>query len=280
MQPQYSSGPQMHRPSRFAHAPACKWILIILVLGYLIDVINAQGLSPYGRRILPFSALILENGLLSGEVWRLILYPITDLGFGSIIFNGFTIFGFGTMVESYIGTQRFVKMVISAILSVAAVFVLLTLIGNGANSYGLMGANGIAFAVIAAAAFYAPNMEARLLIPPVTLKLSTIAAIIIGLGIVMMVSTKSDWTAALANLSATGIGWWFIKKSRPKGKKKRRRSKKADAKYEAKLKPRTTIDLKAEKAIDKILDKVNTEGIGNLSDKERKLLLKASKKND
>ena len=141
----------------------------------------------------------------------------------------------------------------------------------------------MAFAIVSAAAFLAPNTVVRLLIPPVTVKLSTIAAIIVGLGVLTLVPSKADWTASLANLSTIAVGWYFVKQSqqtssRKKKPSKKKRSAKQKPTYEAKIKPRTTIDLKAEEAIDKILDKVNKEGIGSLSDKERKLLLKASDK--
>jgi hypothetical protein len=43
-----------------------------------------------------------------------------------------------------------------------------------------------------------------------------------------------------------------------------------------KLKPRTVIDLKRSSAVDVILDKINTEGIHSLTEKEKALLKNTS----
>ncbi len=284
--PSNSSGYAPRTPpsgSRFAGAQVTKWLLIILGVSFLVDIV---GMGSSGGRLMPYVAL--GNGVLL-EIWRWVTYPFVNINIGSWVFTMITFFVFGRLAEQSIGSRRYLMMLIYTTLVGAAVYAVMS---SNVLSIVLTGASGLAMAVLVAVAMRYPNQQVRLLIPPVPMKLTTLVYGLIGLLIVMAIAQRADPAESLAHLSGVGVGFlcmknlkWLDLGSSTKAKKKRTNSKQArQTKRGGRsrgMKARTHLKMdvsKNEAEVNRILDKVSAEGIGNLTEDERELLKFASKK--
>jgi hypothetical protein len=209
------------------------------------------------------------------------------------LFTLIAFFVFGKLAEQMIGSRRFAVMLVFTTLVGAAVYALM----SASSVSPLTGASGLAMAVLVAVAMIYPDQQVQLLIPPVPVKLKTLVFVLIGLMIVMAIAQRADPAVSLAHLSGVAVGFLCMKNQHwldlgeKFGKKKsvrrpsRMLNKKRVAKKEAKpkrgMKARTTLNMsvsKREAEVNRILDKVSEEGIGNLTEEEREILKFASKK--
>jgi len=271
--------------SRFAGAQVTKWLLIALVVSFLVDIVGV-GASD-GRLMAHFS---LEGGVLH-EVWRWVTYPFVNHKIGSLgswLFTLVAFFVFGRLAEQGIGSRKFAVMLIITTLVGAAVYAMM----SSSSVTHLTGASGLAMAVLVAMAMMYPEQKVQLLIPPVPVKLKTLVFGLIGLLVVMAIAQRADPAVSLAHLSGVGVSFLSMKNlhwldlGKELGAKKpvkRSAPKKRVARKEVKrgMKARTTLNMsvsKRETEVNRILDKVSAEGIGNLTEDERELLKFASKK--
>ena len=268
--------------SRFAGAQVTKWLLIALVVLFLADIL---GMGDSGRRLMPHFAL---GGGVLHEVWRWLTYPFVNLDIGSWLFTLITFFVFGRMAEQGIGSRRFAVMLIITTLVGAAVYAVMS--SNSVTP--LTGASGLSMAVLVVLAMMYPEQKVQLLIPPVPVKLKTLVFCLIGFLVVMAIAQRADPAVSLAHLSGVGVSFLCMKNlhwldlGKELGAKKpvkRSAPKKRVARKEVKrgMKARTTLNMsvsKREAEVNRILDKVSAEGIGNLTEDERELLKFASKK--
>lgn len=267
--------------SRFAGAQVTKWMLIALVGLFLVDIVgNDMG------RLLPY--LALADGVLV-EVWRWVAYPFVNINIGSWLFTLITFFAFGRLAEQAMGPRRFGMMLVFTALVGAAVYAVMSS-GNGGSVVPLTGASGLSMAVLVVVAMMYPEQVVQLLIPPVPLKLKNLVIGLIGLMVVMAIAQRADPAESLAYLSGVGVGFLCMKNlhwldvgvadKRGKAKKKVRQGV-LKKKQGGGMKARTKLNMsvsKREAEVDRILDKVSAEGIGNLTEDERELLKFASKK--
>lgn len=259
--------------SRFAGAPLSKWLMIVLLATFIIDSTGAGE----SRRLVPWFALSSSN---LAEIWRWLTYPLVDLQLGAWLFGMITLYAFGRMVEQSIGSRRFGVFILLCTLVGVVIF---SLASVGSDFQILSGTTGISFAIITFAALLYPNLTVQLLIPPVPLKLKTLAIGLLIIAAVMMIAQQRNSAVSLAYLSGAGLAYIISCKNQilDIGKSKIHKSPKKRAKKRAKkkggMRPRTVINVK-ETEVDEILDKVSREGIGNLTDEEREILKFASKK--
>ena len=267
---------------RFAGAQVTKWLLIAVVVLFLVDILE-KGDS--AGRLMPY--FDLDNSVLH-EVWRWVTYPFVNLDIGSLLFTLITFFVFGRLVEQGIGSRRFAVMLIITTLVGAVVYAVM----SASSLTPLTGASGLSMAVLVAVAMTYPEQKVQLLIPPVPVKLKTLVFVLIGLLVVMAIAQRADPAVSLAHLSGVGVSFLCMKNQHwlnigdnlgSKKPVKRSASKKRVARQSGKsgMKARTVLNMsvsKREAEVNRILDKVSAEGIGNLTEDERELLKFASKK--
>jgi membrane associated rhomboid family serine protease len=270
--------------SRFAGAAVTKYLLIALAALFLVDIL---GMGEKSGRLMPYFAL--GDGVLH-EVWRWLLYPFVDIKIGSWLFSLVIFFVFGGMVEQRVGSRRFTVMSIITTLVGASVYALM----HGSSLFPLTGASGLALAVLVSMAMMFPEQQVRLMIPPISLKLKTLVTFMIGLMVVMAIAQRADPAISLAHLSGAGVSflcmknlhWLDIFKNLREKKTVRsstRQKNSVKKRHQAGMKPRTNLNMsvsKLEAEVNRILDKVSAEGIGNLTEEEREILKFVSKKND
>ncbi len=268
--------------SRFGGASVSKWMLVILVVVFLVDVIGRG--SSEGRLSVYFS---MKRGDLL-EIWRWGSYPLVNVNLGDWLFTLIAFFVFGPMAERSLGSRRFGVMLVMTTLVGAIVYALL----SSGSVVPLSGAGGLAMALLVVVALRYPDQKVRLLLPPVTLSLKTLGYGLIGLLVVMSIAQRADPAESLAHLSGVGVGFLCLKNlswldvgvgsigkkgvGSDVGVQKRK-----VAKTGGRMRARTELNMKVSKSeaeVNRILDKVSEEGIGNLSDDEREILKFASKK--
>jgi membrane associated rhomboid family serine protease len=239
--------------------------------------------------------LSVYTGFQRLEVWRLLTFQFLHAdGIMHVGFNMFGLWIFGPIVEEYLGRKKFLAFYLMCGLSGGLLFVILTVLGHvtGEDIPGLLhsdlstpliGASAGVFGVIMACAFVSPNTVIQLLFPPIPLKMRTLAYGYVGLALFNLLSGSSNAGGEAAHIGGAIAGFFFIRNSKllvdffdvtndsrkPKTKKPK---KTAATKY--------TKGMPSESEIDRILDKVNKEGLASLSEKEKKTLAKASKPDD
>jgi hypothetical protein len=151
-----------------------------------------------------------------------------------------------------------------------------------------MGASAGIYGMMIGVATLAPNVMVQLLIPPITLSMRQFACTVVFLAIAIIAGDNFlGWNlfensgGEAGHLGGAILGFILIKfpfllgKSRGSRLHNVRRPRSAPV-WDAKLRPRTTIDLEASNEIDRILDKISQHGFQSLTDEERDLLREAS----
>ena len=259
----------------FAAAPVTKWLMLALIVGFVVDHFMGRGLA---------KVFDLYPGVMH-EVWRGISYALVDVSLGSWFFSLFVLFGFGRIIEPDLGSRRYAVFLLYCLLGGAVVYLLVNVSRGG--GLALSGASSLAYGLLVMAAIKYPTHVVQLMIPPVKLTLKTLAMVVIGGAVVMMIAQRQDSAVSLAHLSGVAVAWVVMRKqtwlrigeakSSPSSKQIGHRSPKKKSRG---MKARTELDLKRsrhEAEVDEILEKVSAEGIGNLTERERDILKFASK---
>ena len=267
--------------SRFSRAPVTKWLLIVLIVILVIDVSGRSDSS--AGSLISFLSLSEET---SFQLWRWFSYPLVSLDLSGWLFSMLVLFSFGKQLEPNLGSRRFASLLgITTLIGAIVYLVMATEDGTS-----LSGVSGFAISILVSITILYPNQKVQLMIPPISLKIQHIVGGLIVIMVIMAISQRADPAISLAQLSAIGVSFvcmknkhWldlgFLSKwgqgiSKPAKKKPNRKAPRG-------MKARTVLNMgesKKEEEINKILDKVSAEGIGNLTEDEREILKFASKK--
>jgi membrane associated rhomboid family serine protease len=232
-------------------------------------------------------SLISPAVLKSGQYYRMISCMFLHGGFSHILFNMWGLYLFGSMLEKKIGrTQFFIMYFISGIIGS-----LLWIIFNPSYPMSCIGASGAVFGVIIASAMFFPNQQFMLLIPPVPMKLKTLAIVYILLEVFFFEVSSSKSGGFFGNIAhivhlggalggylyiriifAKEIAWDILPfggGSRKSNTGKTIRPRVASSGWSF------TGDSVSQQDLDRLLDKISLSGINSLSEKELTMLRKA-----
>jgi len=253
------------------------------------------GLTPMVKRLLIINAVVWVAGFLylyvdpaSAEVvqswlganaqqWRE-LFPFVPFwqlfthGFlhdnkelFHILWNSLLLYFFGTIVEGLVGSNRFLVTYLLAMLSGAALFLLVKTM-TGSNAF-VVGASGAIFGVLVAAAAMRPDTQVILIFVPVKLKWLAIGLFAINLvgflaaqrtGVSGHVALEAHIGGAIYGFLAVRQRWiWWD----PLRKLEIRRAIAAEERRQNDA-----------QRVDALLEKINREGLGALSQRERDFL--------
>ncbi len=222
------------------------------------------------------------------EVWRLVTFQFLHGGIVHLAFNMIGLYFFGGLVEQYLGKKRYAAFYLMCGLCGGLLYLLLNLVGYvGVPLPGaldvhprtpLIGASAGVFGVIVACAFIAPNTVVQLLFPPIPLKMKTFAYGYVALAAANLIFNWSgNQGGDAAHLGGAIAGFFFIRRphllreffdvfgnsSKPKARPGPR----------AGQRKRKTPD---EAEVDRVLDKVQREGLHSLTSAEKKILQRAT----
>jgi len=226
--------------------------------------------------ILDFLALGPE-GLLRGKIWQLVTYALVhdQGGLWHILINCVVFWWFGQMVESRIGTRRFVYFCLASAAVGGLAFVAWGLITGTASP--VIGASGVTMAQLVLAACWYPRSEILFMFI-FRMQLWIAAAILVALDLLgVLSSTRSD-VAYAAHLGGAGFGYLYYRFGHRIERVFSKIDRMADEAEKKKRRKRELKNHELRLEVDRILDKVNREGMNALTDEERRFLKSASKK--
>ena len=165
--------------------------------------------------------------------WQVVTHMFMHGGFLHILFNMYTLFIFGVVVERIIGAKKFLLFYFVCGLSAAALhmgaqYVEMQALMNAASKTALesiavlkstptVGASGAIYGVLIGYAMLFPQSKMTLIFPPVTLSAKWMVIIFAAIELFTGVAGFADGVAHFAHLGGMLIGWILIKWWRKRG---------------------------------------------------------------
>lgn len=265
------------------------------------------GLTPWVKRLMVLNGIVFLAQLGTNDVltrylafvpfavlqqpWTLLTYMFAHGGFMHLFFNMLALFFFGPPLEARWGSQEFIK------------YYLVCGLGGAALSYAfaphspIIGASAAVYGIMLAFAMNWPDVPIYIwAIFPVPAKY--LVAIFAVMSFLSMVNGRGDNIAHAAHLGGFAAGWLYLRMNRPGGLLGRVR--KADVRRRGlrvvpgdaekgrptpapppAAAPRRSAAIREEgllDELDRVLDKISTDGIASLSPEERRLLDEVSRR--
>ncbi|MFG0243508.1 MAG: rhomboid family intramembrane serine protease [Phycisphaerales bacterium JB054] len=271
------------------------WIIIVNVVIHVLANTALPQLYQWGH----FSTY---EGFQRLQVWRLVTFQFLHdpSSIMHLAFNMFGMWVFGGIVEEALGRRKYLAFYLVCGIFGGLMYLLLNLAGAFlpfqlpgflfANpKTPLIGASAGVFGVIMACAYVAPTMRVQFILIPITLTMKTMAYLYVGFAVLNLLLGGGNAGGDAAHVGGAIAGAYFIRNShllldffdvlndsRTKGAGGKKRPRKGGGKRVPRsAQPREYAKLAREEAeIDAILAKIQDEGIGSLTAKEKKLLAK------
>jgi membrane associated rhomboid family serine protease len=223
-----------------------------------------------GWRVIAALGLVPAMVLRQLAVWRLFTYMFLHGGVLHLAFNMFILWMFGSEIERYWGRERFLFYYVLTGLGAAVCAVML----EPNSMRPVIGASGAVFGLLVAFALMFPSRIVYVfMLFPMQVKYFVL---LLGMLELVLSLDRGGGVSHFAHLGGLVTGYVFLRHRRLAGAAaaavaRRRERKRAEAalNQEEKL-----LDLRGE--VDRILDKITTEGIDSLTTKEKRVLEKAS----
>ncbi len=258
------------------------WILGLMTLGYLLQVFSVILFK--STAVTEFLAMT-KGGLLNMRVWTPVSYAFAHGSPWHLIINLLIIYMVGRPVQMELGKRRFVWLCLWTALGGAAVFLLFHL---GPGGFSLLGASAVAMGILTAYCLARPDQPITFLVffvLPVTVRPRKLLIILAFIEVIMLTAELQGVSdvASSAHLGGMLAGLLYFRKAvlglslfpstgsivrRSRG---RMQDKNSAPRFKIDIKSRT--QLRAE--VDRILDKINVQGFGTLSDEEKRTLDRA-----
>lgn len=213
---------QYQRPGFLSNVPkVIKNLLIINVLMFVATLVNERFMISTFGLFYPTSEYF--------RWWQPVTHMFMHGGFWHILFNMYTLFIFGCVVERMIGSRKFLIFYFVCGLGAAAVHLgvqalqahafmnqLAQGVQGAAVSYAQLkmtptvGASGAIYGVLIAYALLFPDSKLTLLFPPVTLSAKWMVIIFAGIELITGITGTADGMAHFAHLGGMLFGWLLI----------------------------------------------------------------------
>jgi membrane associated rhomboid family serine protease len=246
--------------------PAVKWLLIINVAVYFVQILGADTL------LVRWFAVYPRTGGMTLQIWRLITYQFLHDGTRHILFNMLCLFFLGPMLERHWGSRKFLIFYLGCGMAGGLVYPLL--LGLKIISphpvqgvLPLVGASGAILGVLATCAILFPQVVVLFIFVPLSIR---VVALILTLFAVFGIITGENAGGEAAHLAgmAAGAAYVFSQSWRAKMRLKIR-----SGQWEKKMAARRSLQLE----LDRILQKVHDSGIHSLNSREKRILKQATK---
>ncbi len=223
---------------------------------------------------------------LGGAIWQAVSYPFFEPPSIWLLLGLYFFYLFGSRVENALDRSSYVRLLAAVTLTPPVVVLLAHFLSVPGE---LLGSHLPHLAVFVAAIAMMPN--ARSAFFGFQIKWFAVAFVAIALFQFLM---ARNYGACIALVSVVYLSIWWMRQAGhvsqwgvvddvlgprpPRSQKKKRKGSQKKRVYEKKLKPRVKVPSSKNKDIDRILDKINENGLHSLTEDERKLLQEASKK--
>ncbi|HUB26689.1 MAG TPA: rhomboid family intramembrane serine protease [Tepidisphaeraceae bacterium] len=194
------------------------WIMAIVIVTLFADAL-LKG------RLINLTYFSLASAAFGLQVWRFVTFQFVEPGIISALFDLFTLFFFGRMMEGHFGPRKYLVFVLLCGGGAIGIYVALWAVGlmhiMGAAT-PLAGLGPTVMGVVVGAATLQPNGPVQMVFPPVQVKLLHIAWIFIGISLYMAITTGPDTAAGFTELAGGLVGWLLVKNDRWQGMFERR----------------------------------------------------------
>ena len=282
-------------PSRLGNSPVVKWLLIINVAVWLLDMYTNKAPQPPAGFLRGHDSFLWNWGHFSVgaaveqfQIWRFFTFQFLHANGLHLFVNMLGLFFFGHFAERWWGSRRFLFYYLSTGMAGALLYVLLFYLGWFAkqgydSTVPMVGASAGIFGILACVAVIAPNLQVLLFLF-IPMKMRTFALIALSISVVIIVRDLNNAGGEAGHLGGAILGFilmrnpqWLSLISEEGVISKRRRVVDATIVRERKLGPRINIDLD-DTEVDRILDKVSRDGLQSLTQKERDILKKVAER--
>ncbi len=268
------------------------WLIVINVVVFVLGRLIGGGIGPRGYNNDPLVAIgyfSAEKAIFDFQIWRFITFQfLHGPGFFHIFFNMLVLYFFGPMIESYLGSRRYLGFYLLCGVSGTVFYVLLAFFGilpspnetQSIYAVELVGASAGIFGVLIAAARIAPNTTVMLLFPPIPMPLKVLAWILIGIAVLTVLVGGGNAGGEAAHLGGAALGFFLIRSPEllnfadAMSLQRAHRAKDSFVAGQREIKARR--DRRIQEEVDRILEKVHREGLHSLTRKERRTLQQAT----
>ena len=185
-------------------------LIIINVIVYIATLINEDFMVATFAMFYPTSQYF--------HVWQIVTHMFMHGGFWHILFNMYTLFIFGMVVERTIGTKKFLVYYFLCGLGAAALHIGVQALSGASLYVPTLGASGAVYGVLLAYAYLFPDNKLTLLFPPVTLSAKWMVLIFLGIELITGITGTAEGVAHFAHLGGALMGWllmvWWRKSHR------------------------------------------------------------------
>ena len=255
-------------------SPTVKILLILNITVFILQIFADQ--SP-GRGdpgwMSAWFGVTVEG---SWQIWRYITFQFLHGGVLHIFLNMLGLYFLGSPLERRFGRRWFTTFYLSCGVLAGIAYVLIGAIGELPHTMPIIGASGGVYGIVLAAAVYFPHFRLLFLFFPVPIRL---AALVIFAGMILLVlragaaghvvKAMSD-VAHLGGAVAAAVWIWVL--PRLGGQVRHRRDAANRGAWQRRIKDRRV----RQEEIDRILDKIQREGIDSLTRKEKDKLREAT----
>ena len=262
-------GPQLALPRV---TPVVRRLLIAILVAFILQYFISW--RPEGQRWILFGLGLAPETWRAFfpfvPIWQLGSYGFLHGGLGHMLQNMLVLYFFGTMLETIIGSQRFLFVYVASLLSGAFLYLLVEFVAGGGTP--AIGASGAVMGILIATAVLRPDTMVLVIFIPVKLKWLALALVSLDVfGLLEQAKGATVFTAHWVHVGGAVFGgiaarYGLIWKDPIQGFEERR-SVRAEQKR-----------LGDEAKMDELLSKIHDEGINSLSRAERDFLKRMSKR--
>lgn len=268
------------------------WLAGVNFVVFLIDQLLTGSMRAGAASPLAWGCYSIDLALSHGQVWRFITYQFLHADFFHIFGNLLGLIFFGPLMESHFGSRRFLAFYLLCGTSGALLFTLGAqipwLLGPWAGA-PLVGASGSVFGILVGSAVVAPMTPVGLMFLPITMTMRTMARIYLGFAVLSLVFGSRNSAGEAAHLGGAAMGWLLVKQSwllnwadklssLSSGRRDSFAQKKPNKIKQWLDQREEQAAVNLEKEVDRILAKVHDNGLQSLTEKEKKTLSEATKK--
>ncbi len=246
--------------------PVVKWLLILNVGIFLLCVI----VKPVSMVVYEWFSVDSTSFARFPEIWRLISYQFLHdpSTIWHLALNMMGLYFLGPVLERFWHSKKFLIFYLACGATGGVFYLLLTAMGITSPGI-LIGASGAILGMLAACAILFPQFVVFLFVFPVPIRVAAVVLIFIYVISIFMGAANSGGDAAHLAGMAVGAGYVYLW---PRWKNRHKIVSNTED-WEKKFKAYSEL----QKEVDRILEKVNREGISSLTKKEKKILAEATK---
>ncbi|MGJ3243094.1 MAG: rhomboid family intramembrane serine protease [Opitutales bacterium] len=277
----------MKIPSSRPGPSAVAWLLIVLVGLFLLNALVSALFHTRFTGEQPLVEWLALSGqdFRSGKIWTLLTYSLLHQGIFHLLLNGLFIYGMGRSLQGDFGEVKFLYLFFSGVF-VGGLTYLLIHFGDGNPA---LGASGGVMALITIYCVQRWNQQVRLMFFEINIRVQWILYAFLaidGFGFLFSEMRGMGGTAHSAHLGGALGGWLFyrylldkdLSVSLPKTRKRSPqwlKKKKVVEETTRNFTVNRTDKAGLQKEVDRILDKINEQGFGSLTEEEQRVLDKA-----